>query len=125
MFDPLSVLAAIIPTLKYAFTRIVDYKTGGPKPSNAQEAVALGDLEIRRLEAISKLDDSEGASPWVVNIRAMQRPLVVFLVLLTWVYVVLNNQVAVNTVCELASLVFFYLFGERTSMAIMKRVGKT
>lgn len=122
--DPFTILAALIPTLKYAFTRMIDYKTGGPKPTNAQEAVQLGDVEIRRLEAVAKIDNADGASTWVVNIRALQRPIVVFVVLVVWAFIALNNQIQVSLITDLASTVIFYLFGERTAMAIQKSSAK-
>jgi hypothetical protein len=131
MIDPVSIttiLSSLLPSIGYAFKRIVDYKTGGRKPSNSSEEVASREADVKLLEAIAKLDAAEGASKWVVNVRAMQRPLVVFVVLINWTLMTLgivpvDLQMYV-IVANLASSVMFYLFGDRTLMYSLQSYNK-
>ena len=122
-FSMLTILSSLIPSLGYALKRVIDYKTGGAAPSNAQEAAAQSDADVRKLEALAKLDNADGASQWVINIRALQRPVVVFATLFSWICMTLaglsglsvNMQIYI-IVANTASSVFFYLFGDRTLM---------
>lgn len=131
MIDPVSIftmLSALIPTGSYIAKRVTDYYTGGSKPSNTSEEVDLKQADTARLEALAKLDNAVGASTWVVNVRAMQRPIVVFIVLLTWALMTLgivhmSLQSYVIT-ANLASSVIFYLFGDRSLMYSLQAFNK-
>jgi hypothetical protein len=107
---------------------LINMWTGGAgaKPANAQEAVSLIDADIRKMEAIAKLDAVHGdVSMWVSNIRALQRPVSAAVVLLSWgivlgIYGDANIDTTINIVSNLASSVIFYLFGDRTYMHFKK-----
>jgi hypothetical protein len=120
MFPILSLLAALIPTLNYGVTRVIDKYTGGAKPSNAQEELTLKQADVAQLEALAKLDDASGASQWVVNIRALQRPFAITVILGIWGTYVFKNGMSPDDIMNLASAAVFYLFGERTRMYIAK-----
>lgn len=124
MIQFLPMLAALIPTLNYAANRAIDYYTGGPKPSNAQEAIALKQADIAQLEAIAKLDDSDGSSQWVTNIRSLMRPFAVTVILSVWAAYVFNTGISSDDIMNLASAAVFYLFGDRTQMAITRGKNK-
>lgn len=134
MIDPISlgtILTSIIPVLTYGAKRVIDYKTGGATPSNSSEAVEQAKLDIEKLKALGLLDNADGASQWVINIRALQRPIVVIAVLLNWTLMTLAGlsghlvdlQIYV-IVANLASAVFFYLFGDRTLMYSLQTLNK-
>jgi|CXWL01.1.fsa_nt_gi hypothetical protein len=121
--DPITILTAFIPVLSQGLRGLVNKWTGGAgaKPATVDEAIKLGDLDIRRLEALAKLDEASGTSQWVANVRGIQRPVAVALVLLTYVIVVgtpSSSMATMDMVANLASSAMFYLFGDRTLMAI-------
>ena len=121
MFDPFTILAALIPTIKYGVERVIDYNTGGPKPSNAKEAIEINDAEARKLEALSKLDNSEGAAQWVINIRALQRPIAVLVILTMWSLYAVQSGISAQDMQNMASAAIFYLFGDRTTMFLSEK----
>ncbi len=114
--DPISLLAAFIPVIIDGLKQGINYWTGGPKPTSVQDLVSLRELDIRQLEALAKLDNADGASRWVVNIRGLQRPVATIIILiyfgLSMYYPV--SEDARQTLSFLAQCAFFYLFGERT-----------
>jgi hypothetical protein len=120
-FDPITILAAFVPTLSYVAQRVTDYFTGGPKPRNAQEAIELKKADIEQLKALAELDNSDGAPSWVVAIRALQRPFAVFVILVMWSVYVYKVGIAAEDMMNLASAAVFYLFGQRTQMYLSKK----
>ena len=121
MFDPLTLLAAGIPTLNYVITRIADYFTGGPTPRNAQEAIELKKVDISQMEALAKLDNADGAPSLVVAIRALQRPFAVLVILSMWSVYVYKTGISSQDMMNLASAAVFYLFGQRTQMELVRK----
>jgi len=118
MFDPVTILTAFIPTIQYVAGRIVDKYTGGPAPSNAQEAIQLMNAETEKLKALSDLDNADGAAQWVQTIKGLQRPFAVVLILSAWYFVALRTGIQLQDLENLASAVIFYLFGQRTQMIL-------
>lgn len=121
--DPITILTAFIPVLTQGLRGAINKWTGGAgaKPATVDEAIKLGDMDIRRLEAIAKLDESSGAAQWVSNVRGIQRPAAVVLVLLAYIIVLGtpgSSHEALVLVSNLASSAMFYLFGDRTLMAL-------
>ncbi len=122
LFSLVTVLSALIPVFTYSTKRVVDHFTGGPAPSNADEAIALGKADVEKLKALASLDDATGASQWVVNIRSLMRPFAVITILATWTYIAITTgAISVELVSDLASCAVFYLFGDRTMMHISER----
>jgi len=124
--DPITLLTAFVPMITDGARGLINKFTGGDgaKPANAEEAIKLIDADIRKLEAIAKLDGgNENTSQWVSNVRALQRPCAALLIVLTWIGVtfssVVNAEVAM-IVSNLAASVVFYLFGDRTYMHFKK-----
>lgn len=118
MFDPFTILAALIPTVQYGIQRIIDYKTGGPKPTNAAEAIALKQADVAQLEALGKLDNADGASRWVINIRGLQRPVATAVILGMWSIYAYRVGITAEDMQNMAAAAVFYLFGDRTAMYI-------
>lgn len=122
--DPVTVLSAFIPLVSSVITRVVDHFTGGPKPQNVKEQIDLNASEVSKLEALAKIDNADGASQWIVDVRAAQRPIAVGLILAVWGVLALHNGVSFELVQDLASSAVFYLFGDRTMMYINKKAAK-
>ncbi len=127
MFDPITVLSSLIPAISYIGKKLVDKYTGGA-PKNAEEVVGIMQAETERLKALKALDSSDNISPWVANIRALQRPIATSLILSIWGIVsVFNLSLTPEMyyiVSNLASCATFYLFGDRTMMYLENKKGK-
>jgi len=121
MFDPITIGAALLPTLNYIITKATDHLTGGPKPSTAKEQISIIEAEAKKLEALANLDRAESASYWVQNIRALMRPVAAGIVMFTWTIYVFQVGIVSSDMMNMASAVMFYLFGERIQMKIEKR----
>jgi hypothetical protein len=127
--DPVTILTAFIPVIQKGLSAIINKKLGdrdGAKPATIEETVKLGELEIRKLEALASIDSVSGTSKWVSDVRGIQRPVAVALILLTYVTCVLNPntvQATMDLAANLASSAMFYLFGDRTLMYISTRKG--
>lgn len=119
--EPLTIFAALIPPVIDAVKSIVAKKTDGRPPvANAAEYAQLVEADIKRLQAIAELDKPAGpVSQWVNNVRAMQRPPVVFMVLGAWVLcavgIVATLPENFKLVSDMAGAIFFYLFGDRVN----------
>ena len=127
--DPLTILTAFIPLVSDGVRGVINKFTGGAgaEPANTEEAIQLMDADIRRLEALSKLDTPGGnVSGWVSNVRAMQRPAATGLILINYMVTVLADVDPgyVDMSANLASAVVFYLFGDRTYMKFKRNGGK-
>ena len=134
MIDPISlatIFTSLLPTGSYIAKRVADYYTGGSNPSNSSEATESRKVDAQILEQISKVDNADGASTWVVNIRALQRPMVVYCVLFNWSLMTIMGMNGYKIdlqlyviVANLASSVFFYLFGDRSLMYSLQYLNK-
>lgn len=113
--DPLTLLTVFAPVVMDGAKALIGKWTDNkPAVTSAEDYLKIQDADIRKLEAIAKLDAPNGETyKWVSAIRSMQRPVVVMVVLLVWVYAIVTDLPQVDTVSNLASAVFFYLFGER------------
>lgn len=113
--DPLTLLTVFAPVVMDGAKALIGRFTGNkPAIVTTDDYAKVQDADIRKLEAIAKLDVPAGETyRWVNAVRSMQRPVVVASVLLAWVYVVVTDSAQIDNVSNLASAVFFYLFGER------------
>lgn len=127
--DPVTILTAFIPVIQKGLSAVISKALGsdkGAKPATIEDTVKLGELEIRKLEALSAIDAVSGTSQWVSDVRGIQRPAAVAIILLTYTVCVLNPNVLQETldlVANLASSAMFYLFGDRTLMYLNARKG--
>lgn len=127
------ILSALLPAAGDLIKGLVGKITGGEgaKPTNVAEIIQLREQDIkdkdadaRRLEALSKLDQAENVHQWVNDVRALQRPVVIACVLLSWVVAINDPDVSpekLELISSLAGSVFFFLFGERAYMYIKKQ----
>lgn len=118
-----TLIGALIPVgidgIKQMFTRFA----GGVKPTTVAEQLQLEEFEIKRMEALAKLDNPYGApSQWVVDLRASSRyvgALVVIAVGLSTLYLTIDPFVQ-RIGLEAANIAFGFLFGSRI-MANLKK----
>lgn len=113
-----SVLPALLPVFGDGLRAVFNRVTGnaGAKPANVTEVIALMDADTNRLKAIAEIDAAGNVSQWVANIRALQRPVVVALVLLAYLVSLCGGapESAIEGVSQYAAMVTFYLFGDRS-----------
>lgn len=119
-----TILPALIPAASDGIRAVINRATGGAgaKPANVAEAIQLMKADTERLQVIQQLDMAGNVSPWVANLRALQRPALATWVLSAYVAVLLGfgepAQSTVDQLAQLASMVVFYLFGDRTYSAM-------
>ena len=122
--DPITLLTMFAPLVVSGGKALISRITGGtPAITTPEDYAKILSADVAKLEALAKLDaTAEAGYPWVAAVRALQRPAVVAAVLSAWVFGVLVDMdtARLELVSNLASAVFFYLFGER----VMLRRGK-
>jgi len=133
--DPITILTALLPAATDGVRALINHFSGGAgaKPMNVDETVKLmeaqtaaRDSDVKRLEALHTIDQVENVSQWVNNVRAMQRPVAVAVILATWVascYITMPIELA-QGISNMASSVVFYLFGERGYLKAKQMVNK-
>ncbi len=121
--DPITIAAALLPALADGTKMLFGKFFGDATPKNVDDVIKLHDSDVRRLEALAKLDAAGDVHMWVNDVRALQRPLAVVLVVSAWVYgLFFGLSPAVQDVTSnLAASVVFYLFGDRTYSALKDR----
>jgi hypothetical protein len=122
MIDPLTLLTLFGPLVKDIGSgltkKFIGDKAG--KPANVDEAIKLMEAETKQLEARSKVGDAEGPTyPWVIAVIKLQRPLIVYLTLLSFLAMSIFDLGSLETqdnVALMVAVVVGWLFGERTLM---------
>jgi hypothetical protein len=118
-----TLIGALIPVgidgIKQIFTRFA----GGVKPTTIAEQLQLEEADIKRIEALAKLDNPYGTpSQWVVDLRASSRyigALAVIAIGLSTLYMTIDPFVQ-RIGLEAANIAFGFLFGSRI-MANLKK----
>lgn len=124
--EPITLLTAFMPMITDVVRAGVNRITGGAgaQPANVSEAIQLMEADVKRMQAMAELDKVENTSQWVNDVRAMQRPVAVTLVLIVWMGVVFTPSVdeeVLNIVSNLASAAVFYLLGDRTYLYFKRK----
>ena len=118
-----SVIGALIPIGVEGIKQVITKFVGGVKPTTVEEQIKLEDAEIRRLEAVAKLDTPIGhPSQWVVDLRASARyigALLVILVGVSTLYVPMDASIQALAL-EAANIAFGFLFGSRIIASFKK-----
>lgn len=119
-----SLLPALFPAISDGVRGIFGMLTGnkGAQPQSVDQVIQLMNADIERLKVLSALDSPAGnVHAWVSDIRALQRPAAVALVLAAYLVTVtytLNGHVVpasvLDGVAQYAQMVTFYLFGDRS-----------
>ena len=117
----IAILPALLPALTDGIRGIIGRLTGGvgARPQNVTEVIQLMQADTSRLQALAQLDAPPGnVSVWVANIRALQRPVAVMLVISGYLFALsAAKQLPAGTLDSLsqyAQMVTFYLFGDRS-----------
>lgn len=114
-----TLLSSLIPVGAEAVKQVVASKFGSVKPATIDDQIKLDDAEVRRMEAIAKLDNPGGTpSQWVIDLRASSRYVASWLCIIIGCSMMLvgvqTNQPSLFMAgAELVSVAFGFLFGTR------------
>jgi hypothetical protein len=125
-----ALLPALLPVVSDGLRGLFGRLTGGvgARPQNVTEVIQLMQADTARLEALAKLDSPPGnVSQWVANIRALQRPVAVVLViggyLAALAYAKQLPPATLDGLSQYAQMVTFYLFGDRSYTYLKGKAG--
>lgn len=111
-----TIIAALVPVGAEAIKQVINKFVGGSKPASTEEVVALGKLEIDRINALAALDTPGGVpSQWVIDLRASARyvgALLVISVGIATLYLPVDDNIRYLGI-EAANIAFGFLFGSR------------
>jgi len=111
-----TIVGALVPIGVEGIKQVITKWSGGVKPTTVAEQLQLDEQEIKRLEAIAKLDTPIGQpSQWVIDLRASARYLGALLVIAVGVstlYISVDATIQALAL-EAANIAFGFLFGSR------------
>lgn len=112
-----TLLSALVPVGVEGLKQLIVNKTGGVKPTSVAEQLQLDDQDIKRLEALAKLDNPGGTpSQWVIDLRASARYIAAGVVILGGLITLYIPSVPAPVqvlALEGANIAFGFLFGQR------------
>lgn len=120
--DPITILSAFIPLLVQGGRAMINKWLGQEnfKPASIEEFTKIKDKELELFKAINSAGGNNVSYLWVEAIIRLQRPFVVACVLCIWAYGHCMEWQDTTAIDNAASIIGFYLFGER-SMLYWKR----
>jgi hypothetical protein len=123
--DPTIIFTSLLPLVIDGVKSAIGHFTGNkPAVISPEDYGKVIDADIRKLEALSKLDNTIGTtSVWVNNLKSLQRIIVVYLVVISWVigtFVVTLPDDRYLLLSNLAGSIFFFLFGDRVNFYAKK-----
>jgi hypothetical protein len=111
-----TVVGLMAPALVEGFKSIIVKFTGGVQPKSIDDVAKLADIDVRRLEAIAKLDTPVGTpSQWVIDYRAIFRYFAVTLIwFFTGISIIAQAPMEVTEMLlSLAGMTLSFIIGER------------
>ena len=118
-----TIVGALVPIGVEGIKQAIGKWAGGVKPVTVDEQIKLDEAEVRRLEAVAKLDTPIGQpSQWVVDLRASARyigALLVIAVGVSTLYVPVDAAIQALAI-EAANIAFGFLFGSRIIASFKK-----
>jgi hypothetical protein len=111
-----TIVGALVPIGVEGIKQVINKMVGGVRPTTVAEQIQLDEAEVRRLEAVAKLDTPIGQpSQWVVDLRASARYIGALLVIAVGISTLyIPADVAIQALAlEAANIAFGFLFGSR------------
>ena len=124
MIDPVTLIALFGPLIKSGGQALINKFSKGEqyKPANVDDAIKLMQAETEQLKArISVADTNEASYPWVAAAVKLQRPVMVYGTITGYMLCILfglGTPEAQKVLADLAAMVIFWLFGERTLLKL-------
>lgn len=122
--DPITLVALFGPLIKSGGQALINKFSKGEqyKPANVDDAIKLMQAETEALKVrVSVADTQDVSYPWVAALVKLQRPIIVYGTISGFMLLTLFNlgtPEAAKMLSDLANIVIFWLFGERTLMKI-------
>ena len=111
-----TIIGALVPVGVEGVKQVIARFFGGVRATTIEEQIKLDDNEIKRIEALARLDTPVGTpSQWVVDLRASARYVGALAVIAVGILVILMNADAkVQEIgLQAANIAFGFLFGSR------------
>lgn len=119
-----TIVASLIPVAAESVKQLLVRFVGGVRPTSVQDQILLDESEVKKLEALARLDTPVGQpSQWVIDLRASARyigALAVIAVGIATLYIPEMPIVVQQTGLEAANIAFGFLFGSRIVAAWKK-----
>jgi len=111
-----TIVSALVPIGVEGIKQAIGKWAGSVKATTVDEQIKLDEADVRRLEAVAKMDTPIGQpSQWVVDLRASARYIGALLVIVVGVsalYIPLDASIQ-SLALEAANIAFGFLFGSR------------
>jgi hypothetical protein len=122
--DPITILAALGPVAvdlgKSLINRFIAPEQF--KPATIEQYAKMKEIDLEFFKTMNEAGGGNPSYPWVEAIVRLMRPLIGIIVLSTWAYLALvDNGVVNEQVSNFASVIGFYLFGERSLFYVKKQ----
>jgi hypothetical protein len=111
-----TIIGALVPVGVEGVKQVIARFFGGVRATTIEEQIKLDENEIKRIEALARLDTPVGTpSQWVVDLRASARYVGALAVIAVGILVILMNADAkVQEIgLQAANIAFGFLFGSR------------
>ena len=122
--DPITILAALGPVAvdlgKSLINRFIAPEQF--KPATIEQYAKMKEIDLEFFKTMNEAGGGNPSYPWVEAIIRLMRPAIGIIVLSTWAYLALvGNGVVNEQVSNFASVIGFYLFGERSLFYVKKQ----
>jgi hypothetical protein len=122
--DPITILAALGPVAVDLGKSLINRFIAPDqfKPATIEQYAKMKEIDLEFFKTMNEAGGGNASYPWVEAIIRLMRPLIGIIVLSTWAYLALvGNGVVNEQVSNFASVIGFYLFGERSLFYVKKQ----
>jgi len=122
--DPITILAALGPVAVDLGKSLINRFIAPDqfKPATIEQYAKMKEIDLEFFKTMNEAGGGNASYPWVEAIIRLMRPLIGIIVLSTWAYLALVGNGEVNEqVANFASVIGFYLFGERSLFYVKKQ----
>jgi len=122
--DPITILAALGPVAVDLGKSLINRFIAPDqfKPATIEQYAKMKEIDLEFFKTMNEAGGGNASYPWVEAIIRLMRPLIGIIVLSTWAYLALVGDGVVNEqVSNFASVIGFYLFGERSLFYVKKQ----
>jgi len=122
--DPITILAALGPVAVDLGKSLINRFIAPDqfKPATIEQYAKMKEIDLEFFKTMNEAGGGNASYPWVEAIIRLMRPLIGIIVLSTWAYLALAGNGVVNEqVSNFASVIGFYLFGERSLFYVKKQ----
>ena len=122
--DPITILAALGPVAVDLGKSLINRFIAPDqfKPATIEQYAKMKEIDLEFFKTMNEGGWGNGCYPWVEAIIRLMRPLIGIIVLSTWASLAIICDGEVNEqVSNFASVIGFYLFGERSLFYVKKQ----